>query len=126
MKSTTAEYSVVKKENAFEIHIRKLNFDVSRYFPGFRIHDPITDEVLDRLIVEAGVTEFPILKKEIGKNELVLTAGVSEEKLMNAFIEAFLSSLGKFYEKNETHITRMFGSFVFIKRENGELTRRVP
>ena len=121
MKPTTAEYSVVKKENAFEIHIRKLNFDVSRYFPDFRVPEPITDEVLDQLIVEAGVTEFPILKKEIGKNELVLTAGISEEKLLNAFIEAFLSSLGKFYEENETHITRMFGSFVFIKRENGEL-----
>jgi len=121
MKPAPAEYSVVKKENASEIHIRKLNFDVSRYFPDVTVPEPITDEVLDKLIVEASVTEIPILKKEIGKDELVLIVGVSEEKLLNAFIEMFLSSLGKFYEENETHITRMFGSFVFIKRENGEL-----
>lgn len=121
MKPTPAEYSVVKKENAAEIHIRKMNFDVSRYFSDFRVPEPITDEVLNKLILEAGMTEIPILKKDIGKNELILTVGVSEEKLLNVFIEAFLSPLEKFYEENETHITRMFGSFVLIKRRNGEL-----
>lgn len=38
------------------------------------------------------------------------------------FISSVLELLQEIYEKNEAHITRMFGSFVYLKRIEGELT----
>lgn len=72
MKPTPAEYSVVKKENAAEIHIRKLNFDVARYFSDFRVPEPITDEVLDSIVCNKG-PEKPVILND-GNEFCVMTA----------------------------------------------------
>lgn len=121
---TSAEYKILVLENGAELRFRKQNRDLSRYFSDFRIEEPISQSVLTALINEAkskSRAEFEVFDSEIGANELALKIGHFENLELNAFIDAFLASLEAFYEENEIHVTRMFGSFVYIKKVNSEL-----
>ncbi len=125
MSKITAEYRLERAENnKIIIRFRKQNRDLSRYFTDFSVPEPISEEVLDALIGEAlsGCGESPAVSaREIGRDELALQTDTEDEKALATFIQAFLDALGRFYEENEIHITRMFGSFVYIKRTGSGL-----
>lgn len=121
---TSSEYEIIKRDNGAELHFRKQNRDLSRYFSDFFVEEPISVEVLDSIINKAkensGVT-FAVSNKNIDKTELLFFVDSNDDALINAFIDVFLDALEAFYEENEVHVTRMFGSFVYIRRLNEEL-----
>ncbi len=127
MKKTTAEYRIEKTESGIRVFFRKQNRDLSRYFSDFSIPEPISGEVLNRLIGEAmSLAEgaFSFSAPAIGRDEIALETDSQNEDALRPFINAFLDALEKFYEENEIHITRMFGSFVYIERTKGGLEAR--
>ncbi len=121
---TSAEYKIIKRECGALLRFRKQNRDLKRYFSDFNVEEPISEEVLDTFISEAmrkTGTDFAVSDKEIGKNEIAFFVFSKDGALLDAFADAFLDALEAFYEENEVHVTRMFGSFVYIKRLGGEL-----
>lgn len=61
-----------------------------------------------KIDVERGILQVIILDREL--NENVVMCG-----------NDILNFIRNYYDKNETHITRMFGSFVLLKKIDGEL-----
>jgi len=117
------EYDIYKSGAAQTIRFRKQNRNLSRYFADLTDKEPLTEAVLDSLITEAGNKsgiKITFGKIKIGK-ELELTTEESDVSALESFAGAFLEALSGFYEENEVHITRMFGSFIYLKRENGIL-----
>ncbi len=124
MKSTNAEYRIVNGGEKALVYIRKQDRDLSRYFADYNIEEPLSEAILSSFIAEAERkvgTPIAVEITELGKKEIALTLKCVNTELLDSFISAFLDALEKFYEEREIHVTRMFGSFVLIKRTNGEL-----
>ncbi len=124
MNATKAEYRIIYKGEQTFIYIRKQDRDISRYFADYNIYEPLTEAVLGGLVSEAEIKigkPFAAEIREIGKKELLLVSECSDPETLDSFVGAFLDALERFYEAHEIHITRMFGSFVLIKKESGKL-----
>jgi putative methanogenesis marker protein 8 len=123
MVKTAAEYRIGKEANKTTIHIRKQNRDISRYFADFPMDEPLNEAALEDLIKKAedkaGIT-LPIIEKNIG-DEIVLATENGDSEAQDAFIDAFLDALKEFCEDHEVHVTRMFGSFIYLKKVGGQL-----
>lgn len=123
MKIIKTEYQIFMHEHKSYIFIRKQNRDLSRYFHDSISPDPLNQEVLIRLIMKTekvmGV-KIHIYRKEIEK-DIIFETESKEIKILESFAETFLLELEKFYEEHEVHVTRMFGSFIYLERVEGEL-----
>ena len=123
MRIIKTEYQIFMHEHKSYIFIRKQNRDLSHYFHDSISPDPLNQEVLIRLIMKTekvmGV-KIHIYRKEIEK-DIIFETESKEIKILESFAETFLSELEKFYEEHEAHVTRMFGSFIYLKRVKGEL-----
>jgi hypothetical protein len=72
-----------------------------------------------------------LAEKEIGKSlklskidirdQIILETEDMDYSILEDFTEAFLIEVEKFYEEHEAHVTRMFGSFIYLQRINGDL-----
>lgn len=123
MNRITTEYHISPNETKSYIYIKKQNRDLSRYFDDYIAEDPLNEVALEKLIMKTEkvmAKTINICKKGIG-NEIVIETENEDVKIIEAFAELLLTELEKFYEEHEVHVTRMFGSFIYLKREKGEL-----
>ena len=125
MTDKSAEYRVIINEGTAEIFFYRQKRDLSRFFRDEGDGGSIDGEILDSLIQKT--KEKLSGKAEItgwsAADEIVISLDISKNgpKSADEFIEAFLDSMAEYYEENEMHVTRMFGSYVHLKRESGEL-----
>lgn len=118
----TSEYRLVKSGDKTIAHIRKQNINFEKYFSDFKDNDPLNFAALDGILSKAMQNSAQInITEKLIDNEIVLTLDCTDDKIINDFISAFLDALAEFYEKHEVHVTRMFGSFIYLKRIDGEL-----
>jgi putative methanogenesis marker protein 8 len=119
----TSEYKIEKREKETVLRFRKQDRDLSRFFPDFNEPDPLDAAVLQAL-TERAVSRLYKALRIVGmslSDEIALTFTDADDAGLEAFCAAFLDELETFYEANELHVTRMFGSFILLKRENGRL-----
>jgi putative methanogenesis marker protein 8 len=124
MGKRTTEYRLEINDNGSVIRIRKQNRDFSRYFGDLPEEEPLNDTVLSVLLEDAlRKTDHPIvLREKYIDQEIVLASQETDHKALESFTEASLDVLELFYEEHEVHVTRMFGSFIYLKRVDGALT----
>ena len=116
-----AEYFIERGNLSDLISIRLRLIDFKRYFADF-MDEECLDENTARQIVAgaekrmAGKSVQSVSVRN-GRLEVSIVPGDGE----NIFADYLLEGLRNFYEVNECHITRMFGSFVYLKRIRGKL-----
>ncbi len=118
-----SEYKLEKKDNNTIVYIRRRNINFEKYFPDFKDIDPLTYSELDLIIKKAMKhSSDEIIISDISiDNEIIITFNRADDEIIKKFVSAFLDALADFYEKHEAHITRMFGSFIYLKLIDGEL-----
>lgn len=118
----TKEYILDKLNNKTIAHIRKRNINFEKYFSDFKDNDPLNFAALDGIIAKSMQNSAQInITDKLINNEIVLTLDCTNDEIINQFVSAFLDALADFYEEHEVHVTRMFGSFIYLKRINGDL-----
>ena len=117
------ECNVVKSDKLISLIFRKRNVDFQLYFKDFFDRDAV-DSIVALRLMENTMKEsgrlYDVKEIKVGKN-IQIDMGPDEEDYIEDFIRIFLDELEEFYEKNEIHITRMFGSFIYLKRISGKL-----
>lgn len=118
-----AEYDISEEGQYTQISFRIRVIDFKRYFNDFEdtgatLNREEAATILDA--AEAKLEMHNVCNFSLGEHSLKVRI-VKTEK-MELFIYTVLDLLISFYEENETHITRMFGSFVYLKRIDGNLT----
>jgi len=122
-KNYTAEFHIDTSAEKTVFSFRKQNRNLSFYIPELPDEEPLTDTLLDGLVKAALIiAKVPMRFMEITVSDIIrLTAEPTDDSSAYAFAEAFIEALEAFYEENEVHITRMFGSFVYLKKTDGQL-----
>jgi hypothetical protein len=119
----SSEYRLEKSGGKTIAHIRKRNIKFEKYFPDFKDTDFLNYDELNGIIAKAmnnSKQKINITNKSIDE-QIVLTFDCVDNEKTEDFISAFLDTLADFYEEHEAHITRMFGSFIYLKRIDGAL-----
>jgi hypothetical protein len=123
MNKTSAEYAVTQESCGFTLRFKKRSGDLARYFSDFTVPEPITEAVLKQLISQANSKAggtVTVGASEIDNTDITLSVA-ADSSALEPFIDAFLDALEAFYEAHEAHVTRMFGSFIYLERTDGEL-----
>lgn len=123
MQRYTPEYYIEREtqRTIFRFRCRSAHFE--RYFSDFRDDDALDTQALLKLAGEAKIDfgRAVVIGAEIQGDEIIIRTQILKPEEEEKFSAAFLDRLADFYEANEVHITRMFGSFVYLKRIDGEL-----
>lgn len=117
------EVKIIKKHDFTTFSFRRRNLNFKRYFSEFTDSDAFNNDTLSQLLIECQhKLPFPlhIVRAEINE-DIEIDADLRKAELIETFSSCFLDLLLDFYENNEVHITRMFGSFVYIKRVDDAL-----
>jgi len=123
MEQYTPEFYIVNEDTETSFHFRCRSAHFERYFNDFIDSDALDKEALEELISET-VNAFGggiIIDGKKQDEEIIIRTRRLAPEEAEKFSAGFLDRLADFYGTNEVHITRMFGSFVYLKRTDGEL-----
>lgn len=119
----TPEVEIFEEDKITIFQFKRRHMNLEKYFKDFTEADDLTQEILTQLI-NLCQSKLPFSLNVIDTN----LSNIIEIKVimdsfneMSQFKDMFLEVLRDFYEENEVHITRMFGSFIYIKKIKGEL-----
>jgi hypothetical protein len=117
----TSEYQIREENQTVLICFRLRAVDFKRYFDDFENADPFGKQEVIEILDAAAAEVGGVAVKDFSLGKDSLSVKITTTETMQAFVDSVLNHLEEFYEKNEAHITRMFGSFVYLKKINGEL-----
>lgn len=118
---SSAEYQVTREEDQIRVTIGIPQIDFARYFPDGFQDDRIPKEALENILHQAS-QELQGSVQSITYRENTLQVILMTDEEADACAKRILTGLQRYLEEQEAHITRMFGSFVYLKRIDGELT----
>ena len=121
-KNDEAEYIEEKDEINLKFKIKEV--PLIKYFGENLNYNGIDRIVLAKLI--DSVTNkldvnYTILDYSITNTINIKIKNKNNNKAVEKFITTFLEELRDYYEENETHITRMFGSYILLQKKEGIL-----
>lgn len=117
------EYLIKKNGSIVSISFRIRNINLKRYFTDFYDKETMDLSYISKLVdraMEQCKSNYPITQIKV-ERDITIDMEICDANDLSAFIDAFLEELESYYEENEVHITRMFGSFIYLKRISGKL-----
>jgi putative methanogenesis marker protein 8 len=117
-----AEYEILEESQYTRIRFKIRVIDFERYFNDFTQADVLSKEEAGRILTAAEETLGAKVVSDFSLDRHSLNVRIVKTEKTDLFVSAILNLLQKLYEENEVHITRMFGSFVYLKRIDGQLT----
>jgi putative methanogenesis marker protein 8 len=121
-KTDEMQYEIV--ENIVKIKIRRKKVPVSKYFNDIAYNEKLDEGILNKMLYEVMSkleNDYTILKSSVNDDIEISMENPGDNNKIESFVRNMQRELRAFYEENAVHITRMFGSYILLERENGIL-----
>ncbi len=116
------EYQIIHSNGFNDINFRIRYIDFKQYFNDFEKDEILNEKEAKNIFNSAEKILNEKVVQDFALEKQYLRVRISDTQKIDLFISLVLSALQSFYEENEVHITRMFGSFIYLKRVDGKLT----
>ena len=120
----TTEYKLEKNNGSYRFRFKLKNPQLQRFFDLEQKEIEYFNGWQNKGMLEYVESKIENIKHQIGfesitviDNELI----VKFQNLTNSFVENICDAIRDFYEQREMHVTRMFGSYILLMKENGIL-----
>lgn len=129
VKNNPVNFKTDEMEYTEEIDGIRLKFK-KKVLPGEKLFgEPISSDVIDDETVREMLNnvlnyltdDYTVLYTNVDENINIKLEKLTNNHMIQAFVTAFSKEIRNYYEKHETHITRMFGSYILLSKVDGVL-----
>lgn len=118
------ELEYIEENDEVSLKFKMKVVPLMKYFGEQFNYNEIDNEVLSKLIsntISKLGRSYNVLDTSITDTINIKLVNPKDNSIVENFINAFLEEIRSYYEQHETHITRMFGSYVLLTKEEGTL-----